>query len=268
MLGFDKVESTLFIPMIGRIYASERFPDVLFDKQALLLKGALPAEVLEQDRQSQYTLIASASRSANMDNYIRGFLKRYPQGAVVQLGCGLETTFYRNDDGHTQWYEVDLPDVIEYRRQLLPEQKREVYLAEDAFSCGWIRRVRADMPEAPLLVTAGGLFYYFSEEKVLGLLRMLAHFGPVEIVFDAVNRSGMAMLRKKYMKQTGHGDAEMFFYVDSAREFAVKSGRDIVVLSETPYYRQIPRKGLSLFTRISMGVSDRFGMVKMVHLQL
>lgn len=57
----------------------------------------------------------------------------------------------------------------------------------------------------------------------MGLLRMLTGFGEIEIVFDTVSKSGMAMMRKKYMKQVGHGDAQMFFYVDSASVLAGKS---------------------------------------------
>ena len=66
--------------------------------------------------QNQYTLLASASRSANMDRIIRSFLERRPDGVIVQLGCGLETTYHRCDNGKTHWYAVDLPHVIEYRR--------------------------------------------------------------------------------------------------------------------------------------------------------
>ena len=119
---------------------------------------------------------------------------------------------------------MDLPHVVEYRRELLPEPERETYLAGDAFAEDWIRQIRADVPDAPILVTAGGLFHYFEESKVVGLLRMLTGFGEIEIVFDTVSKSGMAMMRKKYMKQVGHGDAQMFFYVDSAAKLAGKIG--------------------------------------------
>ena len=122
------------------------------------------------------------------------------------------------------------------------------------------------MPDAPILVTAGGLFHYFEESKVVGLLRMLTGFGEIEIVFDSVSKSGMAMMRKKYMKQVGHGDAQMFFYVDSASVLAGKIGSGVRVLAEEPYYRHITRTGLKLSTKVSMAVSDRFCMVKMVHL--
>ena len=260
------VEDTLFVPMLGRIYASEYCPQILYDPKALELKKKLPSSLPEQDGQSQYTLLASAARSANMDRYIRAFLERRPDGVIVQLGCGLETAYYRSDNGRSHWYTVDLPHVVEYRRALLPEPERETYLAGDAFAEDWIRQIRTDVPDAPILVTAGGLFHYFEESKVVGLLRMLTKFGEIEIVFDTVSKSGMAMMRKKYMKQVGHGDAQMFFYVDSASVLAGKIGSGVRVLAEEPYYRHIPRTGLKLSTKISMAVSDRFCMVKMVHL--
>ena len=83
------VEDTLFIPMLGRLYASEHCPRILYDQKALELKEKLPFGLLKQDNQSQYTLLASAVRSANMDRFIRAFLDRRPNGVIVQLGCGL-----------------------------------------------------------------------------------------------------------------------------------------------------------------------------------
>ena len=55
------VEDTLFIPMQGRLYASEHCPQVLYDKKALELKNRLPLDLIEQNMQNQYTLLASAS---------------------------------------------------------------------------------------------------------------------------------------------------------------------------------------------------------------
>ena len=95
------VEDTLFVPMLGRIYASEHYPQILYDKKALELKNRLPLNLIEQNMQNQYTLLASASRSANMDRIIRSFLERRPDGVIVQLGCGLETTYHRCDNGKT-----------------------------------------------------------------------------------------------------------------------------------------------------------------------
>lgn len=41
MPEFNAVENTLFIPMLGRIYASEHFQNILYDEKALSLKDVL-----------------------------------------------------------------------------------------------------------------------------------------------------------------------------------------------------------------------------------
>ena len=133
MPDFSTMEDTLFVPMLGRIYASENFPDILMDRKALELKERLPKELKGQDTQTQYTLMASAVRSTNMDRYIRDFRKREPDGVVALIGAGLETTFFRNDDGKTVFYEIDLPAVIEYRKELLGSSDRDRVIAADAF---------------------------------------------------------------------------------------------------------------------------------------
>lgn len=261
------VESTLFVPMLGRIYASEHFPSILHDKTALTLKSQLPAEVLTNHTQTQYTYLASAVRSANIDRHIQDFLSRHPDGVIVQLGCGLETTFNRNDNGRTRWYGVDLLEVIEYRKTLLSESNREKLLATDAFSKQWLRQVREEVGDVPLLITASGLFYYFEQKQVLSLLRMLGSYGMIEVVFDAVNQQGLRLMRRKWMKQVGHADAQMYFCVDSAKELASNIANNVQVLADEPFYRHIDKKGLKLSTKFNMIMSDRLRMVKMIHLR-
>ena len=68
------VEDTLYVPMLGRIYASENCKHILYDKKSLELKSKMPEGLIEHDTQTQYTYLASAARSANMDRYIADFL--------------------------------------------------------------------------------------------------------------------------------------------------------------------------------------------------
>lgn len=162
----------------------------------------------------------------------------------------------------------DLPDVIEYRKTLLPGSEREKCIAADAFSDLWLTKIREEIGAAPILVTAGGLFYYFEESRILELLRKISAYGDIEIVFDTVNKSGMTMMRRKWMRKVGHEDAKMFFYVDSAEVLASKVGDTACVLAEEKYYRHICKKGLAFLTKLSMNVSDVLGMVKMIHLKV
>ncbi|ACV23399.1 O-Methyltransferase involved in polyketide biosynthesis [Slackia heliotrinireducens] len=266
MAELNTVSETLFVPLAGRIQISQQKPNILHDAKALELKSRVPAELLNKGKQSQYTLVASASRAANLDRYIQTFRLRHPDGVIAQIGCGLETAFYRNDDGYAVFYEIDLPEVIEFRREVLGETERDRCIPGSAFELGWIKQIRQDFPTAPVLVVAGGLFYYFEKEAVVTLLRQLKNFGPIETVFDTVNSTGMKFM-DGYMKQLGHEDAKMFFYVDNAAELGNELD-GVLSADEEPYYRSIPRKGLGLDTKFRMVFSDRFNMVKMVHLKL
>lgn len=61
-----------------------------------------------------------------MDHAITDFLTCKPTGAIVQLGVGLETTYYHD---RTLWYGIDLPHVIEHRKALLDNADREILVA-------------------------------------------------------------------------------------------------------------------------------------------
>lgn len=263
MPEFNGIEDTLFVPMLGRIYASQKFSHILYDKKALELKDRLPKQMKGQDTQTQYTLMAGAVRSANMDRYIGQFLQKYPNGIIVELGCGLETTYYRHDYGKSVWYGVDLPNVISYRKELLGTSEGYTTIAGDAFSEDWMQQIRAAHPDAPILVTASGLFYYFEKSTVMGLLRKLKPYGHVEVVFDTVNTQGMKRMHK-YMKQVGHADAAVYFSVDSGIHMAAEVGA--MLMTEEPYYAHTDTHGLNFVTSMTMKVSDRFRMVKMIHL--
>ncbi len=45
----------------------------------------------------------------------------------------------------------------------------------------------------------------------MGLLHMMKDFGNIELVFDTVDKNGVKMLQKKYMRQMGHKDARCSF---------------------------------------------------------
>ncbi len=58
-------------------------------------------------------------RNREFDRYARDFLRRHPQAVVVHIGCGLDSRFERVDNGEVEWYDLDLPEVIELRRKFI-----------------------------------------------------------------------------------------------------------------------------------------------------
>lgn len=260
------MEDTLFLPVLGRIYASEKFPHILKDEKALELKAKLPEHLKGRKLQNQYAALAGAVRSANFDRYIQNFLKRNPDGVIVQLGCGLETTFYRCDNGRAIWYDVDFPDAMKIRKTVLRESEREHFFAGNPFLCEWLEEIRKFDSQIPVLVTAGGLLHYFDRKKIIGLMQKIQKFGNVELIFDALNERGMKRMAG-YMKQTGHEASGDYFHVEQAADLAQQIGGAQVLLEEK-YYAHTDTDGLGFLARSSIRKSDQEGLMKIIALKL
>ncbi|MBR4203284.1 MAG: hypothetical protein IKQ93_06900, partial [Candidatus Methanomethylophilaceae archaeon] len=73
----------------------------------------------------------------------------------------------------------------------------------------------------------------------------------------------------RYVRKTGNKSAAMYFGVDDAKDFADKSGTEL--LECIPFFTDARKKlwrKTHLITRISMAWADRFGMVKILRLKL
>jgi O-methyltransferase involved in polyketide biosynthesis len=127
-----------------------------------------------------------ALRARTFDDEVRRFLARHPDGTVVALGEGLETQFWRVDNGQVRWTGVDLPEILAIRAELLPADDRVRALACSALDDAWMDEVD---PERGLLITAQGLLMYFKPEEVQALIaRCRERFPGAELVFDAIPR--------------------------------------------------------------------------------
>jgi len=106
----------------------------------------------------------------------------------VNIGAGLDTTFYRVDNGLLHWYDLDLPAVIGVRRQLLPEPDWVTYIAKSPLDPSWCKDIKHTADE--IFMIAGGVLPWFNELEVKRFFSMLAdNFPRGEIAFDAVSRS-------------------------------------------------------------------------------
>ena len=73
-------------------------------------------------RMNEGNKVARIMLTREMDRYARDFLSRHPEAVVVHIGCGLDSRFERVDNGQVEWYDLDLPDVIELRRKFIGDE--------------------------------------------------------------------------------------------------------------------------------------------------
>ena len=86
------------------------------------------------------------------------------------------------------FYQLDLEDVIQWRRAILPPQSNETLIAASAFDTEWMDELHARHPDAQFLFVIEGVLMYFSNEMVRTLFQNLAaRFHGSEIAFDMCN---------------------------------------------------------------------------------
>ena len=254
MSKFQGVADTLYIPLTARIYVSEHFPDYFYDEKALELKNEMPYEEIAK-KSSEYFQMAGACRFYNTDLMIRAFIEKHLTCNIINIGCGLETAFFRIRPGEgVRFYEMDLPDVIEARRQALGENKNEILIPGDMFDFAWAENIDKNLPT---LVTVIGVFQYFEEARVISFLKELKNFfSSVEVIFDAMTAKAIKYANQ-HIKKTGNKSAELHFFADSGKEIAEKC--DMVIVEERPFFAEARRrlkKRLTLYTRIAMKLVD------------
>jgi O-methyltransferase involved in polyketide biosynthesis len=169
--------------------ASARRP-LLHDPRAVELVARLDHNFGDVSRGAAW----HAVRVMTFDAAVRRFLDRHPAGTVVALGEGLETQFWRVDNGHAQWVTVDLPEALALRRQLLVDGPRQRTHAGSALDLEWLTEVDT---AHPVLVTAQGLLMYFDRAQTHDLIAELAKRLPgASMVFDVVPQKMFDMVRR------------------------------------------------------------------------
>lgn len=148
------VEDTLYIPLAARIYASEKFPQFFYDEKALSLKQYVPTDSIDNNT-TEYFYMASVCRQQTMDGKIKKFLHKNKRGNVVFLGAGLETAYNRIGNKSANFYQVDLPNVIEVRKKVLGNAENEKLISGDMFALDWVNEIDTSLPT---LISVAGVY--------------------------------------------------------------------------------------------------------------
>ncbi len=183
------VAETLLIPLYNRAMESQRPDGLIKDEKAVALVTQMGYDFdqVRKVRMFEANKVARIMLTREMDRYARDFLSRRPEAVVVHIGCGLDSRFERvaERNSRVEWYDLDLPDVIELRRRFIgDEMERYHLLACSVLEDAWLEAVKVHS-QRPFLFLAENVFVYFLEAQVKSLvLRLRDHFPGAELVFD------------------------------------------------------------------------------------
>jgi len=193
------VPETLLWTLYHRSIEARRPDAILTDPRAVALVDEIDYPFADRFGGHAFVAQAQALRVLRFDLEVRRFLAANPDGTVVALGEGLETQFWRVDNGRVRWVTVDVPETIAVRERLMERGDRETLIAASAFDESWMDAID---PTRGLLITAQGLFMYFPFEDVERLVAVCrARFPGATLLFDAVPRR----LAERSQKPRGDG---------------------------------------------------------------
>ena len=225
----NTVQETLIIPLYARKVCSALYANLYRDETAVRLIDEIDYDFSEAEKKSRSLMqrfgsLEVAMRQNDLAFEVRDYLKGHPNAAVVNLGCGLDSTGRNCDNGSCKMYNLDFPEVIAVRNELLPVGEREENIPCDLNDTEWFTRIDTS---GGAVFFASGVFYYFLTEQVKALVQCMADSFPGGVlVFDAANRTAVKMIAKTWLKGAKIKDVGAYFAVsDASKEIGAWDSR-------------------------------------------
>lgn len=168
------------------------------------------------------------ARTIVLDKLVKAYLVGHPGAVVVNIACGLDTRCYRVE-GYSHWYNLDLPETIAVRKNLLPEGGSISQIAMSAMD-DWGGEIKE--ASTSVLVIIEGLTMYLSEADVKRIFGVIAaRFDHVEVLVETMN----PMVVRRFKEKSIEGSKARFTW-------GVKNGAVLAAL--LPDFRYVEEHSL------------------------
>lgn len=198
-MNISQVSRTAILTLIARVVASEKRNAEFHDPMASLCLERLISVASEEERKwiigrkrfyggvSAHDAIAGARRSMVFDDAANRYIAANPGSTVINLGCGFDTRYWRIASGDCRYIEVDLPEVIALKREVLRDQLDYELIGCSVPNASWIDQVTAS-GNTHFLLLAEGLLMFLPKAEVKRLFQLLTQrFDCSQFVLDVVS---------------------------------------------------------------------------------
>ncbi len=265
-IKLGSVQETLLLPLWGRALETQKKQPKLIDQKAVEIINSVGYDFTTIAKNINKLSLASwISRSIYFDNKIRNFIQLYNNATVVNIGCGLDTTFDRIDNGKIQWLDIDLPDVIELRKNYIDETPRRKFIADSIFNQDWYDAIKN---KDHVMFMIAGVLYYFDESEIKKVFYNFINKVPgVEVVFDYSSVNGIKIANKKVIDNGGMNKAAYLKWGIQNIHDLEKWGNNIKVLDDLRMFGKY-KKQFPFYKRIGMNISDMIRVMSLAHVRV
>ncbi len=261
-IELNGIAETLLIPVRVRAYETSRQDSLLQDPWAIRIIAQLDLEKSSKDKVSSGTLIGTVLRTLLFDQKIKTFMQKYPEGVVVNLGCGLDARYNRLCLPSILWFDLDINEVMDLRKQFFEETQNYRMLTGSMFDETWIKHIPKNRP---IMIFFEGVSMYFPEEILKPfVLNVFNQFSHANMVFDVLAKANSKSTKlhpdvKKY-------NAPFKWGIDSATELH-QWDQNIKVISDEPYMGKEHLHRWPLIFRLFWWLPAIRRMCRVIHIQ-
>jgi methyltransferase (TIGR00027 family) len=224
LTGMGDIAATSFVTLYCHALESLSDDPILSDPKSVGIMNELNKTLSPPDHMLDRILVAGtldrrlvvhiAIRAKKYDDYARNFLQKFPDGVVVNIGCGLDSRFLRIDNERVVLYDLDLPEIIAIKKTFFQETDRYHLIASSLLDFDWMTTVLRH--KGPFLFMAEGVFMYLDGKDVRSLvLKIQETFPGSELACEVVNSLWLGspfkkMLDYKLQRRVHLGKGAMF----------------------------------------------------------
>jgi len=195
-MNLSEVSRTAFLPLLCRVMETEKKNPLFKDPMAVLCLERLLSISSEEEKSrigkwkkryaglNEHDEKARALTTSSFDRIAGRFISDNPGCTVINLACGFDTRYWRIDNKKCKYVELDLPEVIEVKREILKDHLDYELIGCSVLDTSWIDQVTSNGNSRFLLI-AEALFYYLPKQDVTRLLAVIARrFDRSQLVLD------------------------------------------------------------------------------------
>lgn len=137
------------------------------------------------------------ARTIVLDRLTREWLAEHPGAVVVNIACGLDTRCYRMP-GYSHWYNLDLPETMAVREQLLPESGSISQIAMSAMD-DWGGEISEQI--VPVLIVIEGLTMYLSAKEIQQIFAVISsRFEKATVFVETMSPMMAKRFKEKFIE--------------------------------------------------------------------
>ncbi|MFB0520565.1 MAG: class I SAM-dependent methyltransferase [Desulfatiglandales bacterium] len=182
-ISLTEEQETLLVPLYCKAVEGQRAHPILVDEKSQEIIELIDYD-FSQLKIPYGTRVTLCLRAKKLDAYAREFIAAHPGSLVLHLGCGLDSRYSRVKNKDVEWYDLDMPAVIDLRKKFFQETDTYHMIPSSVTDFNWMTAISP--PARPVLVIAEGLLMYLREEEVKALILKLREVFPgCRLAFDA-----------------------------------------------------------------------------------